>query len=159
MIANEIGIAIAVTLPVLITVLATVGGILVVGVGGGLITPMRQRWERWLNHAEQEAQSQAYQRGREDAARAGATPTTAGTATATTSTSPGGSTGGPVFRKLMGYLLQKYAVAPSGARPKRLPITWTPTPTERQDAALRRAGEGGGRTAGPAGAAPPARED
>ncbi len=26
----------------------------------------------------------------------------------------GGSTGGPVFRKLMGYLLQKYSVAPSG---------------------------------------------
>jgi hypothetical protein len=79
---SQIGIAIAVTLPVLITVLATVGGILVVGVGGGLITPMRQRWERWLDHAEQEAQSQAYQRGREDAARVGATP-------AATEASPG----------------------------------------------------------------------
>jgi Conserved TM helix len=75
---SQIGIAIAVTLPVLITVLATVGGILVVGIGGGLIMPMRQRSERWLNHAEQEAytQSQAYQRGREDAARVGATPAT-----------------------------------------------------------------------------------
>jgi hypothetical protein len=40
---------------VLITVLATVGGILVVGVGGGLIGPMRQRWEKVLNSAEQEA--------------------------------------------------------------------------------------------------------
>jgi hypothetical protein len=79
---SQIGIAIAVTLPVLITVLATVGGILVVGVGGGLITPLRQRWERWLSHAEQEAQSQAYQRGREDAARVGTTP-------ATTEASPG----------------------------------------------------------------------
>jgi len=79
---SQIGIAIAVTLPVLITVLATVGGVLVVGVGGGLITPMRQRWERWLDHAEQEAQSQAYQRGREDAARGGAAP-------ATTEASPG----------------------------------------------------------------------
>jgi hypothetical protein len=52
---SQIGIAVAVTLPVLITVLATVGGILVVGVGGGLIAPMRQRWEQILNRAEQEA--------------------------------------------------------------------------------------------------------
>jgi hypothetical protein len=52
---SQIGIAIAVTLPVLITVLATVAGILIVGVGGGLITPMRQRWETILSKAEQEA--------------------------------------------------------------------------------------------------------
>jgi hypothetical protein len=52
---SQIGIAIAVTLPVLITVLATVAGILIVGVGGGLITPMRQRWETILSRAEQEA--------------------------------------------------------------------------------------------------------
>lgn len=52
---SQIGVAIAVTLPVLITVLATVAGILVVGVGGGLITPMRQRWETILTRAEQEA--------------------------------------------------------------------------------------------------------
>lgn len=52
---SQIGVAVAVTLPVLITVLATVGGILVVGVGGGLIAPMRQRWETILNRAEQEA--------------------------------------------------------------------------------------------------------
>lgn len=51
---NQMGIAITVTMPVLITVLATVGGIAVVGVGGGLITPMRQRWERWLVSAERE---------------------------------------------------------------------------------------------------------
>jgi hypothetical protein len=36
-------------------VLATVGGILIVGVGGGLIGPMRHRWERILDRAEQEA--------------------------------------------------------------------------------------------------------
>lgn len=52
---NQMGIAITVTLPVLITALATIGGIAVVGVGGGLIAPMRQRWERWLSVAEQEA--------------------------------------------------------------------------------------------------------
>lgn len=46
---NQVGIGATVTLPVLITVLATVGGILVVGVGGGLIAPMRGRWEGWLD--------------------------------------------------------------------------------------------------------------
>ena len=51
---NQMGIAVTVTLPVLVTVLATLGGIAVVGVGGGLIVPMRQRWERWLIAAEQE---------------------------------------------------------------------------------------------------------
>ncbi|MBU7598002.1 hypothetical protein JGS22_010365 [Streptomyces sp. P38-E01] len=51
---HQIGVAVAVTLPVLITVLATVGGILVVGVGGGLIKPMQERWSRWLDGAERE---------------------------------------------------------------------------------------------------------
>ncbi|MEV6874289.1 hypothetical protein [Amycolatopsis sp. NPDC051128] len=51
---NQIGIATTVTTPVLITVLATVGGIAVVGVGGGLIGPMRSRWESWLDKAEHE---------------------------------------------------------------------------------------------------------
>jgi small-conductance mechanosensitive channel len=74
---SQIGVAVAVTLPVLITALATVGGILIVGVGGGLVRPMQQRWERWLSRAEAEApqaraHAQAYQRGREDAARPGA---------------------------------------------------------------------------------------
>lgn len=46
---NQVGIGTTVTMPVLIAVLATVGGILVVGVGGGLIGPMRSRWETWLN--------------------------------------------------------------------------------------------------------------
>lgn len=52
---NQIGIATTVTTPVLITVLATIGGILVVGVGGGMIGPMQQRWERWLSKAENES--------------------------------------------------------------------------------------------------------
>jgi hypothetical protein len=51
---NQIGVATAVTLPVLITVLATIGGIAIVGVGGGLIAPMRLRWERMLDRAEAE---------------------------------------------------------------------------------------------------------
>lgn len=52
---NQIGVATAVTMPVLITVLATIGGIAVVGIGGGLIKPMTARWERMLNRAEAES--------------------------------------------------------------------------------------------------------
>lgn len=75
---NQIGIATAVTTPVLITVLATIGGIAVVGFGGGMIRPMQQRWETWIGRVEDQlpaagAHNQAYQRGREDAARSGAT--------------------------------------------------------------------------------------
>lgn len=54
---NQVGIATTVTMPVLITVLATIGGILVVGVGGGLIGPMRTRWEGWLGALEAETAS------------------------------------------------------------------------------------------------------
>ncbi|WP_406044905.1 hypothetical protein OG799_10805 [Micromonospora sp. NBC_00898] len=68
---NQIGVATAVTTPVLIAVLATIGGILVVGVGGGLVRPMQSRWENWLTRAEQESQAiathaRAYQAGRRD---------------------------------------------------------------------------------------------
>jgi hypothetical protein len=51
---NQMGIAVTVTLPVLIAVLGTIGGILVVGVGGGLIKPMQERWERYLMTVERE---------------------------------------------------------------------------------------------------------
>ncbi|MFF1694925.1 hypothetical protein ACFVXC_15015 [Streptomyces sp. NPDC058257] len=69
---GQAGIATTVTQPVLYAALAAGAGILIVGVGGGLIGPMRQRWERWLDTAEQEtakARSSvgAYQAGRDDA--------------------------------------------------------------------------------------------
>ena len=51
---NQVGVATTVTTPVLITILATIGGVIVVGAGGGLIRPMQSRWEQWLNSAEQE---------------------------------------------------------------------------------------------------------
>ncbi len=54
---NQVDIATTVTLPVLITVLATVGGILVVGVGGGLIKPMQKRWEGYLETMAEESQN------------------------------------------------------------------------------------------------------
>lgn len=46
---NQIGVATTITTPILVAVLATAGGILIVGAGGGLIRPMQQRWERWLD--------------------------------------------------------------------------------------------------------------
>jgi cell division protein FtsI (penicillin-binding protein 3) len=36
----------------------------------------------------------------------------------------GGGTAGPVFRKILTYLLQKYAVPPTNTRPARLPVEW-----------------------------------
>lgn len=54
---NQVGIATTVTTPVLIAVLATVGGILVVGVGGGLIKPMQSRWEGYLDTMQSETQN------------------------------------------------------------------------------------------------------
>lgn len=71
---NQVGIATAVTTPVLIAVLAIIVGVIVVGVGGGLVRPMQQRWTDWLDRAEdtlstERAKHEAYLRGREDAAR------------------------------------------------------------------------------------------
>ncbi len=51
---NQIDVAVAVTNTILIAFLATLGGIAVIGVGGGLIQPMQRRWEGWLATAEQE---------------------------------------------------------------------------------------------------------
>jgi MFS family permease len=54
---NQVGIATTVTTPVLIAVLATIAGTVIVGVGGGLIQPMRARWDTLLTRAEQETKS------------------------------------------------------------------------------------------------------
>jgi hypothetical protein len=82
---TQVGIAGSVTQPILITVLATIGAILAIGVGGGLIKPMQGRWERMLTAAEEETTKQvgAYQQGREHAMSAAAqqqTPAPAATA-------------------------------------------------------------------------------
>lgn len=52
---GQAGIATSVTGPLLTAILATVAGVIIVGVGGGLIRPMQQRWERMLGAAEREA--------------------------------------------------------------------------------------------------------
>ncbi|MCL9797490.1 hypothetical protein MXD58_024885, partial [Frankia sp. AgKG'84/4] len=52
---DEVGLATSVTTPLLWAILATVGGVVVVGVGGGLIRPMQGRWDGILTHAENSA--------------------------------------------------------------------------------------------------------
>ncbi|MDZ5447031.1 hypothetical protein U2F26_30640 [Micromonospora sp. 4G57] len=66
---NQVGIATTVTTPVLIAVLATVAGILIVGVGGGLVRPMQNRWDGWLNRIEQESRAVREQRQAQGAGR------------------------------------------------------------------------------------------
>ena len=52
---NQINVATSVTTPILVFVLATIAGILIIGVGGGLVRPMASRWEKYLSRAEEEA--------------------------------------------------------------------------------------------------------
>jgi hypothetical protein len=52
---GQVGIATTVTTPIMWTVLAIIAGVTIVGVGGGLVGPMRQRWERMLGTVETEA--------------------------------------------------------------------------------------------------------
>jgi hypothetical protein len=96
---NQIGVATTVTMPVLITALATVGGILVVGLGGGLIAPMRERWERMLGHAEREGTKVAgslRQPGHQD---------------------PGSAFGQPAYQARTGQAAQDVHREPAGAEP------------------------------------------
>jgi len=54
---DQVGVATTVTGPILIAILATVAGILIVGVGGGLIKPMQHRLEQSLTKASDEAKN------------------------------------------------------------------------------------------------------
>ncbi|MTD17140.1 hypothetical protein GIS00_24710 [Nakamurella sp. YIM 132087] len=51
---NQIGVATTVTTPILITILAIIAGVVIVGAGGGLIKPMQERWEKILMKVEEE---------------------------------------------------------------------------------------------------------
>ncbi|SCL24431.1 Conserved TM helix [Micromonospora rhizosphaerae] len=66
---NQVGIATTVTTPVLIAVLATVAGILIVGLGGGLVRPMQDRWDRWLDRMAEESRAIQEQRQARGAGR------------------------------------------------------------------------------------------
>jgi Conserved TM helix len=71
---DQVRIATSVTRPLLIAVLATAAGVTIVGVGGGLIRPMQQRWEGMLDRAGEEsaairehARAYAAERARQEA--------------------------------------------------------------------------------------------
>ena len=88
---NQVGVATTVTTPVLIAILATVAGVIIVGVGGGLIRPMQQRWEGYLSTAEREAPRMKAQAAsapsvREQAQSAASDFAQSGTSTTTTGT-------------------------------------------------------------------------
>ena len=53
---DEIGVATTVTTAILYTVLAIVAGVTIVGVGGGLIRPMQERWGGMLDRASDDTQ-------------------------------------------------------------------------------------------------------
>jgi hypothetical protein len=70
---NQIGVATTVTTPILVAVLATIAGILIVGVGGGLVRPMQNRLDRWLDRVAAESgaiteHARAYTAGQRDTA-------------------------------------------------------------------------------------------
>jgi len=52
---NQIGVADSVTTPVLYALLASIVGVVVVGVGGGLVRPMQSRWEGALETVARES--------------------------------------------------------------------------------------------------------
>jgi hypothetical protein len=95
---NQVGIAFSVTEPILLTFLFTAGAVVAIGVGGGLIKPMQERWERMLSAAEHETNTQlaAYQQGRTDAMRAPRPARPAGSPERLSyPAAPGGSAQGP----------------------------------------------------------------
>jgi len=58
---NQVNIATTVTTPILITVLATIGAVVAIGLGGGLIKPMQERWSGWLDRFQSQMNSGAPQ--------------------------------------------------------------------------------------------------
>ena len=97
---NQVGVATTVTTPVLIAILATVAGVIIVGVGGGLIKPMQHRWEGYLLKAEAEAprikQEAANAPSVKDQARQATAQSTTSTQSSTTGSTTGStSAGGP----------------------------------------------------------------
>lgn len=113
---NQVGIATTVTTPILIAVLATIAGILVVGVGGGLVRPMQSRWERYLDTVETEgdrirAQSRRSSSDRGDAYSTEPVPARAGQPA---SQAPGEGPTAPTQSRTRGYERQSTIDPESG---------------------------------------------
>jgi hypothetical protein len=91
---NQVGVATTVTTPVLVAILATVAGVIIVGVGGGLIRPMQQRWESYLTTAEREAPRMKAHADRAPSVRDQAQSATQGMSSDDTTTAAYSCTGG-----------------------------------------------------------------
>jgi len=89
---NQVGVATTVTTPVLVAILATVAGVIIVGVGGGLIKPMQHRWEGYLLKAEAEAPRIKQEAANTPSVKDQARQATGQSATSTQSTTTTGST-------------------------------------------------------------------
>jgi hypothetical protein len=131
---NQIGVATTVTMPVLIAVLATVAGVLIVGVGGGLVRPMQGRWESWLQRAANESQviaehAKAYSAGQRDA-REQVVPPAQAAAPAPERTQPVYATG-----QASTAPVPPQAAAPEQATRAAPPSAVAPTPTPGPDPA------------------------
>lgn len=88
---NQIGVAQFVTNALLIAALAIVVGVAIIGLGGGMIRPMQERWSGWLNRIETETEQakvpQARQSTERTAEQTGTQQPTTGQST--TGTAPG----------------------------------------------------------------------
>lgn len=100
---NQVGVATTVTTPVLVAILATVAGVIIVGVGGGLIKPMQHRWEGYLLKAEAEAPRIKQEAANAPSATDQARQATTRSTTSTQATSTNGSTnaGGPTSSRTL----------------------------------------------------------
>ncbi len=56
----------------------------------------------------------------------------------------GGGTAGPVFRKVLAYVLQKYAVAPTDTTPPNIPAQWKGRHSDRTATGAPTSGSGTG---------------
>ena len=116
---GQVGIGLTVTMPVLIAVLATIGGVIVVGVGGGLITPMRDRWEGWLTQISDDTKQLKADRERRAAERPAQQPAyAAGGFDAPTQAYRTGGEGQPYTARPQGSVPQGQGGIPQGGVPQ-----------------------------------------
>jgi hypothetical protein len=137
---NQIGVATTVTMPVLIAVLATIAGILIVGVGGGLVRPMQSRWESWLARAASESQTiaehaKAYSASQRDMQAATTPPAQSAPertqpvyATGHVSTAAEGPATGPAVAPTQPVAPSAESAAPPAVQPAPSAVAPTPTP-------------------------------
>lgn len=145
---NQIGVATTVTTPVLVAVLATIGGVIVVGVGGGLVKPMQQRWDGWLSKVETEIPARRAEReeAAKEAARTSRAQSPAGQATGQPSTAqpaPGEQPLAQAAYQGQAYQAQSYQ-APLPPQAPQAPLSGQPPLSAQATQAVPQAAPGTG---------------